>query len=183
MKVSREDFFIRDILKFALIAALIVIPVRVYIAKPFIVSGSSMIPAFSDGDWLVVDELSYNFREPERGEIVIFRFPKNPSKFFIKRIVGLPGETLEIKEDAIFITSGGITEKLDEPYVKGRTVGSTSVTLSGSEYFVLGDNRVASSDSRVWGPLPLDLVVGRVLLRFFPLTTSAYLPGNIQFDI
>ena len=175
---QRESFF-TELLKFILVAAAIVIPVRLYIAQPFIVSGASMEPSFEDGEYLIVDELSYRFEEPQRGDVVIFRYPRNPSEFFIKRIVGLPGETVNIAGDEVSIKQkNGEVARLEEGYVKSRGNGGIStVTLGAGEYFVMGDNRPASSDSRVWGALPRENITGRAFLRLFPLQHFDIFPG------
>lgn len=140
-----------EFIKFTVIAILIVVPVRLWIAQPFIVSGASMEPTFENGNYLIIDELSYHFRQPEKNEVIVFRYPLDPSKFFIKRLIGLPGETIEINNQKII--------------------------LGQNEYFVEGDNRPASSDSRIWGPVPENLIVGRVFIRLWPLTQAAVLPG------
>ena len=138
-----------------------------------------MDPTFHDGEYLIVDELSYRFTEPERGDVIIFRYPENPSKFFIKRIIGLPGETVSIDRGSITINNPEHPQGfvLDESYLSVETKGVEFTTLSGTEYFVLGDNRPASSDSRIWGPLEEDLIVGKALLRLFPVTRASILPG------
>lgn len=177
---SPNKSFIAELIKFALIAIVIVIPVRLFIAQPFIVSGASMYPTFEDGEYLIVDELSYRFTEPERGDIIIFRFPRNPSKYFIKRIVGLPNETIRITDSNITVTNDEHPEGfvLAEPYLDVETIGARPITLGSDEYFVLGDNRPASSDSRIWGPLPRDLIIGRALMRLLPIARAAVLPGE-----
>ncbi len=134
-----------EFIKFAVIAVIIVIPIRIWIAQPFIVHGSSMIPNFENGDYLIIDEISYQFRRPERGEVIVFRYPKDPSQFFIKRVAGLPGDKIG------------------------------NITLTDDEYFVLGDNTLASSDSRFWGPVKSNLIIGRALLRLWPLTGLEFL--------
>jgi len=131
-----------------------------------------MDPNFEDGDYLIVDELSYNFRAPERGEVVVFKYPNDPSQRYIKRIIGLPGETVEIQGGKITILNASGKEILNEKYLPSSvlTLGDTKVTLGPKEYFVLGDNRMASSDSRRWGLLPEADIIGRVLLRAWPLS-------------
>lgn len=140
-----------------------------------------MDSTFKDGEYLIVDELSYRFREPSRGDVLIFKYPEDPSKYFIKRLIGLPGETVSIKNDLVIITNTehpkGLT--LDEPYTHSRTFGNTDVTLANDEYFVMGDNRFVSSDSRVWGPLSKSDLVGRPLIRLLPLTKIEMFPGKI----
>lgn len=179
MPQEKSENFFTELLKFVLIAAAIVFPIRLFIAQPFIVSGASMDPTFRNGQYLIVDELSYRLQEPDRGDVIIFRYPKNPKEFFIKRIIGLPGETVSIKGDAIIITKkDGSTVSLSEPYVTNHGNGSTeSHQLKSDEYFVMGDNRPESSDSRVWGTLPRDNIVGRAFIRLLPLNLMGIFPG------
>ena len=180
---ERENFF-TELLKFALIAILIVVPVRLYVAQPFIVSGASMAPTFETGEYLIVDELSYHLGDPERLDVIIFRYPKNPEEFFIKRIIGLPGETVRIAGDSITITTtGGEEIELAEPYIKNPGNGGyLERTLGADEYFVLGDNRRESSDSRFWGELPRENIIGRAFLRLLPLKHIGIFPGAISIQ-
>lgn len=165
-----------ETIKFVIITLLVVVPFRAYIAQPFIVSGASMSPAFQNNEYLIIDEVSYLFRPPRRGEVVVFRYPKNPSKHFIKRIIGLPGETVMIKGDGVFAQSNGELKKLDEPYAAGRFGDDLEITLGPEQYFVMGDNRQVSLDSRSWGPLPQEFITGRALIRLFPPSRAALLP-------
>ncbi|MDX1535674.1 MAG: signal peptidase I [Candidatus Spechtbacterales bacterium] len=163
--------FLSDIAKIVAISLLIIIPIRYFIVQPFFVRGASMEPSYQQGDYLLVDEISYRFSEPERGEVIVFKFPGNTSQFYIKRIIGLPGETIIIKEGEITIQNNKNPEGfvLDEPYINElMTPGDLEISLESTEYFVLGDNRDASHDSRRWGPLNERFIVGRVLLRAFP---------------
>ncbi|MEX0917074.1 MAG: signal peptidase I [Candidatus Paceibacterota bacterium] len=180
MEPSKENF-IQEVFKFSLIALLIVIPFRIYVAQPFVVSGASMSPTFETGQYLIIDQLSYRFDEPARLDVVIFRFPLEPSKFFIKRVIGLPGETIEIRGNHIFIRSDGDITKLDEIYVDADNLreGFLTVELKENEYFVLGDNRRASSDSRSWGPVEGELIVGKAFLRLLPLNEVGLYPGSL----
>lgn len=165
-----------ETIKVVIISLLIIIPIRAYVMQPFFVSGASMEPSFDTGDYLLIDQVSFRFREPSRGEVIVFRFPNNPSEFYIKRIVGLPGETVEIRDGDIYIynkeTPNGFL--LDESTYQhfGFTFGNIKTQLSDNEYFVLGDNRSASSDSRRWGPLERDLVIGRVWVRALPVSKA-----------
>jgi signal peptidase I len=176
---NRENFF-TELLKFALIAIVIVIPVRLFVAKPFIVSGASMEPTFDNGQYLIVDELSYRLQAPQRGEVVIFRYPRDPSQYFIKRIIGLPGETVSIQHSDITVTTiDGKKLPLTESYLVHRGNGADmTVTLEKDQYFVMGDNRPESSDSRVWGILPKDNIVGRAFLRLLPVSSASIFPGS-----
>ncbi|MEK9180731.1 MAG: signal peptidase I [Patescibacteria group bacterium] len=166
-------YFVWDFLKVFLIALAIIIPVRFYLFQPFIVTGQSMQPTFHDGEYLIIDEISYRFNEPDRGDVVVIRSPQDTSQFFIKRVIGLPGETVEIANGKVVIKnkdhSAGLT--LQESYLpeNAATFGNSRATLSSEQYFVLGDNRMASSDSRVFGPIKKDSIVGKVFLRAFPL--------------
>jgi signal peptidase I len=180
MPEEQKDPFFAELLKFALIAAVIVVPIRMFVAQPFIVSGASMDPTFATGQYLIVDELSYHFDAPKRGEVVIFRYPKDPTQFFIKRIIGLPGETVRIENGVVSISdANGKTITLDESYVKNVGNGSDMVkTLNEGEYFVMGDNRPESSDSRIWGILPKNNIVGRAFLRLLPFQKISIFPGS-----
>ena len=167
-----------EFLKYCLIAAIVVVPIRMWVAQPFLVSGSSMVPSFEHGEYLIVDEFSYHFTEPQRGEVIIFRYPNDPSKFFIKRIVGLPEEKMEIKNGKAIIFNQQFPEgiALDEGYViqnGNYSMDDLSVTLGADEYFVMGDNRPMSSDSRIWGTLSRDLIVGRAWIRLWPLQKAS----------
>jgi signal peptidase I len=171
-----------DLLRFAIIAILVVIPLRLFIAQPFIVSGSSMYPTFQDKNYLIVDELSYKLRNPERDDVIIFKYPKDTTKYFIKRIIGLPNETVDINGSEITITNKNNKEALtlDEPFVKNEAQNNTHFELKDNEYFVMGDNRNASSDSRYWGAVPRKLIVGRAFLRLWPLGSVGLLPGDYK---
>ncbi len=172
--------FVWEIVKVALIALAIVVPIRTFLFQPFIVRGASMEPNFHSGDYLIVDELSYHFRDPERGEVVVFRFPEQPSQRYIKRVIGLPGEQITVKENKIRITSPDLEEPLvldESGYRKKKENGRVepSTKLGPDEYFVLGDNRSFSSDSRNWGSLEEKYIVGRVLFRLWPIEGAAHI--------
>ncbi len=182
---SKTGDFIWETVKFAVFALIIVLPIRMYIAQPFIVSGSSMDPTFGNGNYLIVDQLSYRFEKPKRGEVIVFKYPNDPSKFFIKRIIGLPGEKVEIINGEVYIKSPSGTEslKLGESYVESdkRKYDNWSFSLGADEYFVMGDNRAASSDSRVWGALKEKFIVGRALVRLLPVTEASVFPGEATY--
>ncbi len=168
--------FVWEILKIIIIALLIVIPIRYFVFQPFFVRGQSMEPNFGDGDYLIIDEISYQFKNPQRGEVVVFKYPQNPSQRYIKRIIGLPGETIEIQDNKVIIFSSGESQILDESNYLSQSIptpGSLQISLGENEYFVLGDNRSASADSRRWGPLPGENIVGRVVFRAWPFAALA----------
>lgn len=173
--------FVWETIKVVVISLAIILPIRYYLVQPFFVKGASMEPSFEDGDYLLVDEISYRFSLPARGDVVIFRYPENKSQFFIKRIIGLSGETLEVKNNKVIIynaqNTGGFT--LAEHYLDStqETLGNMLIRLDDNEYFVLGDNRLASSDSRRWGPVNKTLITGKAFLRAWPFTRFDQIKG------
>lgn len=171
-----------ETVKYALVALVIIVPVRIFIAQPFIVSGNSMYPTYHNGEYLIVNETIKYFGEYHRGDVVIIRYPNDPSKYFIKRVIGLPGETVTIRNGVVSITSATQTTPLvlEEPYVENRKNDNLSRTLDNDEFFVMGDNRAQSSDSRIWGPVPKRLMNGEALLRLFPISAIALHPGSIE---
>ncbi len=177
---SREPGFFRrffrevwEFIKIVFISLAIVLPIRFFVAQPFIVRGASMEPAFQDGEYLIIDELSYLLRPPVRGEVIVFRYPQDPSQFFIKRIIGLPGETVIIENGSVAIQNDAYPNGvvLEESYLLPslQTAPNMHTALNKGEYFVLGDNRFKSSDSRQWGILKEKFLVGRTFLRLWPV--------------
>ena len=174
---------LKDLFTLAFLIVVVVIPIRVFIISPFVVDGESMHPTFENLDYLIVDEAVYDFKSPARGDVVVFRYPLNPSVFYIKRIIGLPGETVSINRGVVTITTvNGQEMTLNEPYIVNEDATYTKdVSLSAGEYFVMGDNRPNSSDSRVWGVLPKKNIIGRVDLRLLPITRSGFFPGSASY--
>jgi signal peptidase I len=163
-----------EVLEIAVIAVAAVFIVRTYLVQPFLVSGTSMIPTFQNGDYVLTDELTFHFEAPQRGEVIVFHDPEDWSSYFIKRVIGLPGERVVIKNDQITIyPSASSTDGLvlDETYLPQGLVtsGDIDITLSSTSYYMLGDNRPYSYDSRSWGPLPAKNIVGLVRFRLWPL--------------
>lgn len=174
-KVKKALVFVWEIVKIVVIASVIVLPIRYFLFQPFIVKGESMVPNFQDGNYLIVDEISYRLSEPKRGDVVVFNtdfLPKYQGERFIKRIIGLPGETVDIKNGKINILKDGKVLTLDEKYIPTNfTIAQTlNVTLAKDQYFVMGDNRDFSYDSRMWGTLPKSEIIGKVFLRVLPIT-------------
>lgn len=159
-----------EIIETVAIAVVVVVLVRVFVVQPFVVSGASMEPTFYNGNYLLVDELTYRFRDPERGEVIVFRYPGDLSSFYIKRIIGLPGDRVVLRDNTISVYEHGKGRVLHESYLLGNpTNGSFDVTVPDGEYFVMGDNRNFSFDSRSWGSLPKGDIIGVVRLRLWPI--------------
>jgi signal peptidase I len=165
--------FVFELVQVLAISLAIILPVRYFLIQPFYVKGASMEPNFFDHEYLIIDELSYRFHTPTRGDIVVFRYPADPKQYFIKRVIGLPGETVEIASGHVRIYNdknpNGVT--LDETHYLDQdvTVATQTVTLKVGEYYLMGDNRSASLDSRYFGPVKTSAIVGRVWVRGFPL--------------
>ncbi len=170
--------FIWEVLKIFIIASAIVLPIRYFLFQPFIVKGDSMAPNFLSGDYLIVDELSYRFSNPQRGDVIVFKYPKNSAQRFIKRVIGLPGEAVDIKNGNITISKDGKSFTLDEKYLPSdlKTYGDASAALSVDEFFVLGDNREFSYDSRRWGNVPRKDIIGKAFFRILPLAALSQFP-------
>lgn len=172
----------QEIVKFSLIALLVVLPIRLYVAQPFIVRGASMDPTFHTGDYVIIDQITYRFDDPKRGDVIIFKHPDTPSIYLIKRIIGLPGETIEIsgKEIVVRNKTTGVSKILDQSYLADDRLSNEFLpptTLGKDEFFVMGDNRKQSSDSRVWGVLPRESIAGRSFIRLFPFNQVGLFPG------
>ena len=162
-------FSLLEILEVAIVVLVSIYLIYTFIAQPFKVDGASMEPNFSTGQYLIVDEVSYALRQPERGEVVVFHDPANEAQYFIKRIIGLPGEEVLVSDNRVLING----EKVDETYLPAdiKMADTPPITLGAKEYFVMGDNRSSSYDSRSWGPLGEHQIVGVVRLRFWPPAT------------
>ena len=179
---QKKDYFLIEIIKFTIMVLVIVIPIRTFVAQPFIVSGASMDPSFGNGQYLIVDQLSYRLEDPKRDDVIIFKFPKDTSTYYIKRIIAIPGETLSMSEGKVAIYNKEYPDGfiLDEPYIteNHKTSDTFEIKLGPTEYFVMGDNRPQSSDSRSWGPLDSKYIVGRPFLRLIPFSKISVFPGR-----
>ncbi|MBI4225014.1 MAG: signal peptidase I [Candidatus Sungbacteria bacterium] len=180
---STVGYELWDIIKVLFISLAIVLPIRYFLVQPFIVRGASMEPTFEDSEYLIIDELSYAIRQPARGEVVVFRYPRDPKQFFIKRIIGLPGEEIDIRGGRVTIMNAEHPSgfAVDEQYLdppNRPTYPEVHRKLGIDEYFVLGDNRDFSSDSRIWGILPKKLITGRTLLRVWPIDRFGVVAKN-----
>lgn len=172
--------------KFFIAALVIALPIRIFMAQPFFVSGTSMEPTLFPGEYLVIDKLTTRFHKPERGDVIIMRFPLEPDIYYVKRIVGLPGEVVRLEKGVVTIVlPDGKAETLTEPYLEPDKPGGATATvmLTSDEYFVLGDNRRQSSDSRDWGPLQEKFIVGRAFARLYPFGKFELLPGQVRYPL
>jgi signal peptidase I len=186
---------ILEIIKTAILALLIVLPIRYFLFQPFLVQGASMEPNFSSGDYLIVDEISYRFRMPQRGETIVFYYPKDKNQRFIKRIIGLPGETVYILGTEVYVKtldnkildfsglqySKGIDAQENEIFKQALENRSQKIYLKEDEYFVMGDNRLHSYDSRSWGPVARKDIIGRVILRLWPINNITYFSPKLAY--
>lgn len=181
---------LHDLFTLLLLIVFIVVPIRMFVVSPFKVDGLSMYPTFDNGNYLIVDRLIYNFKPPQRGDVIVFNPPRSPSTYYIKRIIGLPGENISIDRGVVTITPTTNPDKkseekisLTEPYtVNDDATYTQKISLSPEEYFVMGDNRPNSSDSRVFGPLPKKNIIGRVDVRLYPPSMIGFLPGSTQYS-
>jgi len=198
----REDFFVKkeknqqlsqrkpggflgltmELVSIVIGAFLFAFLIRTFVVQPFFVKGQSMEPNYFEKEYLIIDEISYRFRDPKRGEVIVFKYPKDPSTYFIKRIIGLPNETISIKNGKIVIYNDEHKDgfELKEPYLSDSvyTAGNVYTTLGENEYYVLGDNRPRSSDSRQWGTLDKKYITGRSWIRVWPTDKAGFLSNE-----
>ena len=176
--ISAVGEFALEIIQTVVVVLSIFLIVYLFLVQPHQVNGLSMFPTYDNGDYLLTDKVTYRTRSPKRGEVVVFaapdaaQCPKGTGCDFIKRVLGLPGETVEVKDNGIWING----KKVPEPYIPpenvtkpGAYTQNRTVTLSADEYFVSGDNRPHSSDSRSWGPIKREEIVGKVFFRYWPI--------------
>lgn len=166
----------QEFIKLAAIAVVVIVAVRYFLIQPFYVRGASMEPNFHNYEYLIIDELSYRFNHPQRGEVVVFRYPRDPQEHFIKRVIGLPGEEVQIKNNHVYIYDEARPQGyiLPEIYLAEDQITTANnenrVKLAEDEYYVLGDNREASQDSRSFGPVKRSFITGKVWLRGYPFS-------------
>lgn len=177
--------FFLDIIETVVVALSIFLIIYLFVMQPHQVNGLSMYPSFDDGEYLLTDKVSYKMHEPQRGDVVVFRAPEatqcpeGTGCDFIKRIIGLPGETVIVKDNQLFING----ERLTESYLSAEVItragtytANGPIVVPQDSYFVVGDNRNHSSDSRTWGPVPANNILGKVFFRYWPLNKMGILP-------
>jgi signal peptidase I len=179
--VKKTFSFLWELAKIVIMALVIVIPIRYFLFQPFFVKGQSMEPNFENGDYLIIDELSYRIGTPHRGDVIVFKYPQDTTQRFIKRIIGLPGETVEISGGQIKIykdktQSPQILNEADYLSSSVLTLGDVNVTLGTNDFFVMGDNRPVSFDSRRWGTVPKEDIIGKVYFRAWPISAAEKIP-------
>lgn len=178
---QKQEGFMSELIKFSFWAIIIVLPIRLYVATPFIVNGESMYPTFHSRDYIIVDQVSYKIDKPQRGDVVIFKYPLDTNKDFIKRIIGLPNETIRITKNQVIITNSEHPEGfvLNEPYLVSENDNADLIKKLGpEEYFVMGDNRPVSSDSRIWGTVNEKYIIGKAFVRLYPFQSLDIWPGQ-----
>lgn len=162
---SHRSSALREMVETLFLTLLIYVLIRTFLLGNYRVEGYSMVPTLADNQFLIVSKLDYRLRQPRRGDIVVFLDPRNGDQKLIKRIVGLPGEVVEIRNGQVFVGE----EALDEPYIQNQARYSESPTqVPEGQFYVLGDNRSNSSDSHHWGTLPGDRIVGRAWFSYWP---------------
>lgn len=174
-----------DFTETAVIGLSLFLIVYLFLVQPHQVNGQSMVPNFQNGEYLLTDKVSYRFRDPERGEVIVFHAPASANCpegtgcDFIKRVIGLPGDTIELRDNSIYLNG----EQLPESYIPsdfvteaGMFTRDRQVVLQSNEYFVVGDNRSHSSDSRAWGPVPLGNIVGKAFFVYWPPEVFGVIP-------
>lgn len=179
--------FFWEVFKVLVISLVIIVPIRHFLIKPFYVKGASMEPNFYDHEYLIINQLGYRLGEPSRGDAVVFRYPFDTRQYFIKRVIGLPGETVKISGGNVTIINAGYPNGvvLQESYLSPSidTLGEVQVTLTADEYYVLGDNRQSSLDSRAFGPVKRDLIIGETFLRGWPINKAGLVTNQTNYNL
>lgn len=174
--------FFQTLVVFAAIAS----SIYLFIAQPHKVSGQSMFPNFHDGDYIITDKLTYRFSDPKRGDVIVFKNPQNEDQDFIKRIMAKPGDKVKVLNGNVYVNG----KLIQEPYLKPEVFTEPKSFLQEggekkvepNQYIVMGDNRMNSSDSRVWGPITKQEIIGKVLFRYWPKESIGLYPAAFSFD-
>lgn len=176
-------FFIMDILGTIAFVGSIFIVIYLFVMQPNRVEGASMDPTFASGDYIFTSKITYRLRPYHRGDVVVFRSPRNPDIEYIKRIIGLPNDRIRIHDGEVYVND----TRLNEPYIADKTnlwegwyvKDNEELVVPAEMIFVMGDNRPRSSDSRDFGPIPFDSVIGQVFFRYFPASTAGTIPNPL----
>lgn len=168
MGTGRRHRLFGDFVESLLIAVILALVIRFLIFQPFYIPSGSMEPTLLTGDRIIVSKLSYYFHEPERGDVIVFKYPLDPKRAFVKRVAALGGETVAVRDGRLYIDGVPVAEEYLSPGVPGRDFGP--LTVPEGSLFMLGDNRANSDDSRVWGNLDEDLVIGKAVAIYWPVT-------------
>ena len=186
--LKNAGLFLFEIVKAFVISLAIILPIRYFLIQPFYVQGASMEPNFQSRDYLIINEIGYRFNNPERGDVVVFKSPYNKKEYLIKRVIGLPGEKVEIKDNQIYISSKDNPQGfvLKENYLVNGQTSATNKTyakaeLRDNEFYFLGDNRAYSLDSRSFGPVHRDSIIGRAWIRGWPFSKMTIF-GKINYN-
>jgi signal peptidase I len=184
---AHDDSSPKSLIIYTIVALGLAFFIRFFIAAPYVVSGASMVPTFFDYHYLIIDRVTYGFEEPERGDVIVLDLPQDTSRALIKRVIGLPGETVSLSGGSVTIINAEHPDGfvLNETYVDPQNLGGPTdmkMELGPDQYFVLGDNRKVSADSRSWGVLPREDIVGRAFLRLFPFNQIGIFPGEARYD-
>ena len=164
-------FFI-ELAKTIAIVFILAFVIRYFFIQPFVIEGSSMEPNFHNRQLILIDKISYRFHDPKRGDVIVFESPQDPSVYYIKRVIGLPGQHVLIKDGDVYVNG----KKLSEPYltkgqktsIEGYESNTIDEKIPNDEFFVMGDNRDQSSDSREWGLLKRSAIAGRFMVVLYP---------------
>lgn len=179
--------FVMDILETITFVASIFIVVYLFIMQPNQVKGASMEPGLSSGEYIFTSKITYKFRPIHRGDVVVFKSPRNPDIEYIKRVIGLPGDEVVIENETVYVNGS----PLNESYISAMTSlweggyirEGEPITVPEGELIVLGDNRPRSSDSREFGPIPVSSIIGQVFYRYFPISRIGWLNNPFPQDL
>ncbi len=165
--IGQKGFY-REVLEAVVIAVILATVIRVFLFQFFVIPTGSMEPTLTEGDMIVVNKIVFRFAKPQRGDVTVFKYPVDPKRVFVKRLIGLPGEVVQIKESTLYI-NGRVVE---QPYLpKGlRYQDFGPVRVSNGSYFMMGDNRNNSQDSRFWGTLPRENIIGKAIFIYWPIS-------------
>ena len=158
---------LREIIESIVIAVILAVVIRMFIIEPFYIPSGSMEPTLLINDRIIVSKVSYYFNEPERGDIVVFKYPKDPERNFVKRLIGKPGEVIELRDSKLYVDGKQVAQNFLPPGLEYPDYGP--IKVPEGQYFMLGDNRNNSEDSRYWGTLPEENIIGKAVVIYWPL--------------